>query len=60
MANQTVSLQVTDIITAVDGDYPICDATYRKLIAGFIKKKKFLLSFLFFRNFGVFTLQRSL
>lgn len=41
MANQTVSLQVTDIITAVDGDYPICDATYRKLIAGFIKKKNF-------------------
>lgn len=37
MANQTISLQVTDLLTAVDGDYPICDAAYRKILAGFLK-----------------------
>lgn len=34
MPNRTVTLQTTDIITAVDGDYPICDAAARKAIAG--------------------------
>jgi len=35
MSNQTVSMQVTDLLTAVDGDYPICDAISRKQLAGY-------------------------
>lgn len=38
MSNQTVTMKVTDILTSVDGNYPICDAVNRKGIPGRIHK----------------------
>jgi len=34
LSNQTVILKVTDLLTAVDGNYPICDAVTREGMPG--------------------------